>query len=487
MQKRIQILIISLSLLVGLFISGCATNPVSGKPNLVLMSEQQEIATGKKYHQEVMKQYRPYNDPALQKYVEGIVAELGEKSHRSHLDFHVTVLDSPQVNAFALPGGYLYITRGIMSYMNSEAELAGVLGHELGHVTARHGVRQQTAGTLAGLLGVGAGILTGSSQVAQAASTGGTALVRGYGRSHELEADRLGAEYIAHIGYDPEEMINVVGILKAQEDYDKQLAKEEGREPRAYHGTFSTHPANDKRLQEVIQAADRFKSDKIRNSNRDGFLKYMNGVVIGHAEADGILRGNKFYHKDLNLFVQFPEGWRVNNLPDRLIAINGAQDAQLQITAGQLKSGQSAKQHLEELTKGKLNNGESIKTNSFNGYTGFSKITIQGGSVPARVATIVDDLRAYDIAIIGKNQTALDNNDGAGFATIRSMRKLKRNEKKLAEAKHIKLVRAKPGDTFSKLAKQSSLSNHPVEQLRLLNGMYPNGEPKVGQFIKIVK
>ena len=487
MQKRIQILLIALSLLAGLSVSGCATNPVSGRPNLVLMSESQEIATGKKYHQEVMKQYRPYNDPALQKYVEGIVAELDEVSHRSHLDFHVTVLDSPQVNAFALPGGYLYITRGIMAYMNSEAELAGVLGHELGHITARHGVRQQTAGTLAGLLGVGAGILTGSGQVAQAANLGGTALVRGYGRSHELEADRLGSEYLARVGYDPEEMINVVGILKAQEEYDKQLAKEEGREPRAYHGTFSTHPANDRRLQEVVMAANKFKTAATRDANREKFLNYMNGVVIGDAEQDGILRGNKFYHKDLNLFVEFPEGWRINNLPDRLLAINGAQDVQLQITAGQIKSGTSPKQHLENLTKGNLSKGQAIKTASFNGYTGFSKIAIQGRNLPARVATIVDDLRTYDIAIVGKDQTALNNNDGAGFATIRSMRKLKRSERKLAEAKHIKLIRAKPGDTFSKLAKRSSISKHAVEQLRLLNGMYPDGEPKAGQLIKIVQ
>jgi len=229
MQKRIELLLIALALLAGLNVSGCATNPVTGRPDLVLMSEKQEIEVGKRNHQEILKQYRPYNDPALQNYVEGLVAELDEVSHRSHLDFHVTVLDSPQVNAFALPGGYLYITRGIMAYMNSEAELAGVLGHELGHITARHGVRQQTAGTLAGILGAGAGILTGSGQVAQAASTGGTALVRGYGRSHELEADRLGAEYLARVGYDPEEMINVVGILKAQEDYDKQLAADSRR------------------------------------------------------------------------------------------------------------------------------------------------------------------------------------------------------------------------------------------------------------------
>ena len=209
---------------------------------------------------------------------------------------------------------------GIMVYMNSEAELAGVLGHEIGHVTARHSVRQQSVGTLTGLLGAGIGILTGSDEAAQVANVGGTALVRGYGRNHELEADRLGSEYLARVGYDPEEMIDVVEILKDQEEYDKQLAKEEGREPRAYHGTFSTHPTNDKRLQEVVKAANKFKTAATREPNREVFLNYINNVVVGDNEHDGIIRGNKFYHKEMNLFVEFPKGWKVDNLPDRLVA-----------------------------------------------------------------------------------------------------------------------------------------------------------------------
>ncbi|MEJ2114697.1 MAG: M48 family metalloprotease, partial [Gammaproteobacteria bacterium] len=210
MGNQLNLFVIYILLLGSLFFAGCATNPVTGKQDFVLMSEEQEINLGKQAHQEVMKQYRPYNNPALQSYVEGLVDELGKKSHRSNLVYHVTVLDSPQINAFALPGGYLYITRGIMAYMNSEAELAGVLGHELGHVTARHGVRQQSAGTIAGILGAGVGILTGSNQAAQVANVGSTALIRGYGRNHELEADRLGAEYLANVGYDPQEMLKVV-------------------------------------------------------------------------------------------------------------------------------------------------------------------------------------------------------------------------------------------------------------------------------------
>ncbi len=487
MGKQLNVFTLSILLLASLIFSGCATNPVSGKKDLVLMSEAQEINLGKQAHQQVMQQYRAYNDPALQSYVEGLVEELGNKSHRSNLVYHVTVLDSPEINAFALPGGYLYITRGIMAYMNSEAELAGVLGHELGHITARHGMRQQSAGTIAGILGAGVGILTGSGQAAQAANVGGTALIRGYGRNHELEADRLGAEYLANVGYDPEEMINVVGILKDQEEFDKQLAKEEGREPRAYHGTFSTHPKNDARLQEVIRAANKFDNAATRDAGRERFLKYMDGVVLGTSEQDGVLRKNRFYHNDLNLFVEFPEGWKVDNLPDRLIATPKAGDAQLQITIDDLNKKQSPKEYLDEQFKGKVTKGQAVQTANFQGYTGYTNLPTKGGTVPSRVAAVFHGKRIYQVLIAGKDSSALNKYDSVGLGTIKSMRQLKTAEKELAKPKNIKLIQAKSGDTFAKLATQSDLQNHAVEQLRLLNGMYPDGEPKAGQLIKIVQ
>ena len=190
MMKKIYLL---LTVLVTAYVSGCATNPVTGKQDFVLMSEEQEINLGRQAHQQILKQYSVYEDQALQDYVSNIVEELSAKSHRENLIFHATVLDSPQVNAFALPGGYVYVTRGIMAYMNTEAELAGVLGHEIGHVTARHGVRQQSASTVTGILATVIGATAGVRGAGDAANIAGTALLRGYGREHELEADRLGA------------------------------------------------------------------------------------------------------------------------------------------------------------------------------------------------------------------------------------------------------------------------------------------------------
>ena len=392
----------------------------------------------------------------------------------------------PRVNAFALPGGYIYITRGIMAYMNSEAELAGVLGHEIGHVTARHGVRQQSVGTLTDLLGTGISVLTGSRIASQAADVGGMALIRGYGRKYELEADRLGAEYLARAGYEPEEMIKVVGILKSQEEFETRVAEKEGREPNIYHGIFSTHPASDKRFQEVVRAANQFKSAAVRGANREGFLQHMDGLVLGPGERDGVLRGRAFYHGDLDLFIEFPEGWKVDNLPASLVARPANREVQLQIMTADLDRHQTPKEYLTKHTRGRLSRGQHIQTADFQGYTGHTTFNIKGASLPGRIAAIIQDTRVYTITVVGKDQSVLDRYDSAALTTIASLRNLKGSEKKLAKPKRIKLIRAKPGDTFASLAGQSALPDHPVERLRLLNGMYPDGEPRAGQWIKTV-
>ncbi|MDE2310199.1 MAG: M48 family metalloprotease, partial [Betaproteobacteria bacterium] len=206
------------------------------------MSEAQEISFGRNADAEVRKQYGVYKSAALQEYVNSVGQQIAKKSHRPNLQYHFTVLDTPEVNAFALPGGYVYITRGILAYLNSEAELAAVLGHEIGHVTARHGVRQASAELAANI-----GLSITSILVPEINSAAGQnlsnilggALFAGYGRDHELEADRLGAEYLARTGYDPHAMIEVIDVLKHQELLDAEIARQEGREPRHYHGLFA--------------------------------------------------------------------------------------------------------------------------------------------------------------------------------------------------------------------------------------------------------
>ena len=255
--------------------TSCAVNPVSGKKNFVMMSESQEISLGASQHKQVLKRYKPYNNAALQAYVKNIGQQLAKHSHRSNIAYKFTVVDDPSINAFALPGGYIYITTGLMAYLNSEAQLAGVLGHEIGHVTARHGVRQQSRNMATNIL---ASVLINKVGNAQAIQQISTAVTRGYGRKHELESDRLGAEYLARVGYRPENMIKVVEVLKAQEDFGTFLARSEGKQPPSYHGTFSTHPSNDKRLHEVVTASRRFSTAGTRPDNERSYLNRIQGL-----------------------------------------------------------------------------------------------------------------------------------------------------------------------------------------------------------------
>ncbi len=316
-------------------LAGCSANPVTGKKDFTLISKDEETAMGAQGHRDILKTMKRYNNASLQAYVNGIGQALARKSHRSGIRYTFTVLDDPSVNAFALPGGYIYITTGLMAYLNSEGELAGVLGHEIGHVTARHGVKQQSASIASAIL---LDILAKKTSAGNARSLNqfGTALIRGYGRDHELQADQLGAEYLARVGYQPQSMIDVVRVLKAQEEFDKLQARQEGRKPRAYHGVFSTHPSNDKRLQQVIGAAKRFKSAGTRSTNHDGYLKHINGmkyridkrhngrIVVGRATTRGLTyaklaRRSKVGEQRLRLLNgMFPKGQPVHG---RLVKI----------------------------------------------------------------------------------------------------------------------------------------------------------------------
>ncbi len=278
-----------------LALTACSTNPVSGKKDFSLISKDQEVQMGKQAHQDILKKQRPYNNARLQSYVNSIGQQLASKSHRSNIPYTFTVLDDPSVNAFALPGGYVYVTTGLMAYLNSEGELAGVLGHEIGHVTARHGVQQASAGVAASIL---VDLITkkagGNSKLLNQL---GSAMLSGYGRKHELQADRLGAEYLAGVGYSPTNMIDVIGVLKAQEVY---ASRQGGGRGSSYHGVFASHPSNDKRLQEVVGAAKSIKSAGTRSANRDAYLKQINGlkfrisknktgrIVVGNVKTSGL-------------------------------------------------------------------------------------------------------------------------------------------------------------------------------------------------------
>jgi len=466
-----------------LLLQACATNPVSGKRELA-MSEGWERSVGPKYHESIMKQYQIYDDPELQKYVNDIGQRLAKKSHRPDLPFTFTLLDSPQVNAFAIPGGYVYVTRGIMAYMNKESHLAGVIGHEIGHVTGRHGAQRAAQQQVSQVATVAVAIGTGSSELLQASQILGGALMSGYGRTQELQSDRLGAEYIAQNNYTPDDMIDVIGILKNQELFNKERAKAEGREVQGYHGLYSTHPRNDQRLQEVIKAANKFRDVSKPKPDDGRFLRLTDGMAFGQSESQGIVRGNKFYHKGLNLFVEFPAGWRVQNTQSVLGAISpdGSQLIKMQMDSIAPPVDPSSYLSAKFQTVTQI---ENVSTSEDQAFAGIATVQDQktGQQRNYRVSTVTRGSQAFVMTGLGKTQ--LPNQ--TFFNTTKSIRKLKPSEIKLAEGRNIKLVTARRGDTIASLAKKSNLDKYAEAQIRLMNDLYPNGEPKPGQLIKIIQ
>lgn len=470
--------------LVLLWLAGCAVNPATGRNDFVMMSERQELDLGARYNQEIAKENPRYNDAKLQAYIQRVGERVARASHRNQLNYVFTLVDSPDVNAFALPGGYIYIHRGLLAYLNSEAELAAVLGHEVGHVTARHSVRQQSQSTAWGLLGQAAAIGTGVGALGDLTSVMGNAFVRGYGRDMELEADGLGAQYLARGGYDPQAMIEVVRVLKNQEDFarDQAAARGEAQPAGGYHGLFDTHPDNDRRLKEVIGPAQALVGGS-QEVGRDTFMQMIDGLVFGDSADSGIRRGRNFYHGPLDFTLSYPQGWQLVNRPDVLIGHTEDEQAFIAMT---LEAADKALTPAEYLRKRagnqRLVTGEELRLGSLQGYTA----VLQGQSA-RRVAVIYRGDGAYLFVAGLKGQASLETEDERFLSVIRSFRPLKAEERKLAEPVRLHTTRAKSGQTMAALAKESPLQSGAEGQLRLLNNLYPSGEPKAGEWLKILR
>jgi len=468
-----------LALAVALSLAGCAANPVSGKRDFVMMSEAQEIALGRSADAEVRKQYSVYQNPELQSYVNGVGQALASRSHRSNLNYHFTVVDSPEINAFALPGGYVYITRGIMAYLNSEAEMAAVLGHEIGHVTARHGVRQQSAAQATGL-----GITLASIFVPELNSRAGQdlsnllggALLSGYGRDHELESDRLGAQYLARTEYDPQAMIRVVGVLKNQETFDAEIAKQEGREPRRYHGTFATHPDNDTRLQQVVgEAGNLTVANPVEK--REEYLRQTEGLIFGDNVAEGVVRDQRFLHQDLGIAITFPSEWSIKNLPTEVVALSPQNDAALQFKLGP-KPGGTAVEYARRLL-GQNANIQALKIDGLQAALGSSGNRLLG--------VIYHQGKAFLLLGSAKTPQLLAAQRSTMETAVRSFHVLSKDERAAIKPLTLQLHKAVAGDSYAKYAARSPLGRNAEQYLRLLNAQYPQGEPVPGQTVKLVE
>lgn len=305
-----------------LLVMACAINPVTGNRQLSLISESQEIAMGQEYDPQIVAQMGIYPDSSLQRYVRELGMTMARASERPDLPWSFRVLDDPLVNAFAVPGGFIYLTRGILAHMGSEAELVGILGHEIGHVTARHSVNQMSRAQLAQLgLGVGMILRPELQQFGGLASAGLGLLFLKYGRDAEYQSDDLGVRYMTEAGYDPRQLASVFRTLSA-------LSGEgDGGRPPEW---ASTHPFPENREDRVLASVSVAEVQGLR-VGRDDFIQRLDGIIFGENPREGFFRDNVFLHPELAFRLDFPSGWRTQNTKSAVMGMSGEQDTAVQL------------------------------------------------------------------------------------------------------------------------------------------------------------
>ena len=360
-----------------------------------------------------------------------------------------------------------------MAYLDSEAELAGVLGHEIGHVTARHSVRQQGGQFASDLLGVLIATTTGNDGLVSASQSIGKGIVRGYGREHELEADRLGAEYLHNIGHDPEVMLGVIGVLKDQEVYERELARREGREPNIYHGVYSTHPRNDDRLKTVVRAARKLSTGAYRDPGRDAYHARIDGMLWGASARQGVVRDSRFSHPDLRFELTLPEGWPVINSQEFLQARHPDNGALVRIGLVSREEDESAAALLRrvgrdaDLAVEPLDGGASAQI----------RVRAPNGSrQPARLSAIMLDDRQALTLMATAPTIEFELNEPKFLAIEQSFRRLNAADADSIQFPRLQILASDRPSSYAALARSSVLGTAGEDRLRLLNRDFPSGD-----------
>ncbi len=466
-------------------LAACSVNPLTGKEEFTgLMSPQQEQSIGAEQHTEIVKQYGgEYKNQAVQSYVNEIGQKLAAQSDRKDVQYHFTVLDSPVVNAFALPGGYVYVTRGTLAVANSEAELAAVLGHEIGHVAARHQAARYSQGVLTQL---GASVLSaaiGMPAASQAIGMGTNLYMSSYSRDQESQADQLGVRYLSRTGYDTMAMSY---FLKDMEQFLSVEASVQGKKQQSA-GYFSSHPDTGGRVVAARAEAQKYQQEKA-TENRNQYVSMIRGLMFGENPAQGFMRGNTFYHPDIGFAFSVPDGFNLDNKPER-IAIEGREGTILVLDMTDGKGMSSADQYVSQVwLKGRAPEGvESMDVNGMHAATTSVPVTINNQPATVRLLAIEwgtrEFVRMQMMLPAGVSSAAVDDLKRITY----SFHQMTNAERKLAKPYQIDLVKASVGDSVQSLASRMNVEKLPVEQFAALNGMTPAEPIVAGRLYKIIR
>lgn len=463
---------------------GCTVNPATGQQQFTgLLPAGQEASIGASEHEKVQKTYGDFVTGPVADYVNRIGQKVAAKTERTDVQYKFYVIDSPVVNAFALPGGYIYISRGILALANSEAELAGVIAHEIGHVTGRHAAARMSQGAL---VGIGAAILsaaTGSNAVGQLAGVGSDLYIKSYSRSQEDESDALGVRYLAQAGYDPKAMASFLASMDAQVKLDQRIAGHEEGEGMNY---FSTHPVTQDRVRHAsVLAANYPGANPV--SNRDVYLSMINGLTYGDSEAQGFTRNGKFYHTKMGFTFDVPPGFTLSNNPSEIVATHASGSIMI-LDAGR---DDQSRDPLSYLTQSWMKNkppqgAESITINGMRAATAAFAGTANGKSVLIRVVAIEWKPGQYFRFQMAIPESATPDIVEGLKRTTYSFRPMTAQEKSTVRPLKVRTFTAAAGNSVAAAAQKMAFPDYREERFRVLNGLGGNGGIVPGQVYKVI-
>ena len=464
----------------------CAVNPVTGKKQIMLTSESQEIEMGRQYDPEVIAAFGEYRNDQLQALIQQKGNEMGKISHRPNLEYHFRILDSPVVNAFAVPGGYVYLTRGILAQLNNEAELAGVVGHEMGHIAARHTVSQQSKQQLGQLILIG-GIIASRElqQYADYAMQGMQLLFLKFSRDDENQADKLGVEYSSKIGYDAHKMADFFQVL------DKMsMASNQGGVP-----TFlSTHPDPGDRYNAVNAEAASWQKKLSYTSYKvdsESYLKMIDGIVYGEDPRQGYVEGNAFYHPEMKFRFAIPAGWQLENSPMQVTMAPKDGKALIIFTLSKHKTAEeAAKSTVDELGLTQL---DSKKTT----LNGFPAMIINSRQVSQNQNTglkdsvrIISSYIEYNSSVYAFHGLSAESGFSAYTGVLQSaagsFARLTDPSRINVKPRKIRIKPAPRQATMAETLKAFGVQQKDLGSLALLNNIELNQQVQAGKLIKII-
>jgi predicted Zn-dependent protease len=459
--------------------ASCAINPVTGKKELSLISEEGEISLGKETDAEIQRQYGFYTDATLAAYVTAVGQKMAPLTHRPKLKYTFQVLDTPVVNAFAVPGGYIYVTRGVLALMNSEAELATVLGHELGHVNARHSIRKMSEMILiqVGLV-IGSALNKTFAELAGIASIGIQLLYLKFSRDDERQADALGVDYARKGGYNPGSIIGFFGSLQ-------KLGDLQGGH--SLPGFLSTHPLEAERIKNTTNML--LPADAGLTFNRDEYLRRIDNIIYGDDPRQGYVEGNAFYHPTMHFAFTIPTEWKVDNTPRQVTIVSPDKKAGFILEAEQTQDSlQSyASKKAQSLENRQFLNEQSLVINGLSSFHQLYDIPQQDAeTLRVRLSFIRKGEMVYSFTALS-SAAAFGGYDTGFQNMLRSFREL--SDPRFINRQPVRLRLIKPNglQNLQAIFQANNIKKDLWPKMAVLNGLELQKIPPPSRLVKIIR